>query len=376
MMVKTDSIKLGEVCGLQNGFAFKSKDYVSVGYRVIRIANVQQGRIIGKLPKFISETKAKKNERFIMDEDDLLISLTGDVGRVGRIKEHLLPAVLNQRVARVVDLNESKIYKDYFFYFLNSSFFEDLVIDSAEGAAQKNTSTKKILSIQVPVPSLVEQKRLVAILDEAFEAIDKAKENTEKNLQNAQEIFDSYSDGVFENPEKGWESKRIGEILKLEYGKPLPKSERVLEGGYPAYGANGEKCRSASYFFSRPSIVVGRKGSAGELTLVKEKFWPLDVTYYVTFNDTHYDLYFLYYLLKSKSLPQLAKGVKPGINRNEVYSLSIQVPGSLEEQKSVVSILDEFSKNSQKLQSLYNQKLSLFYQLKQSLLQKAFFGEL
>ena len=139
-----------------------------------------------------------------------------------------------------------------------------------------------------------------------------------------------------------WQTKTIGEIMKLEYGKPLSKSDRLSEGGYPAYGANGEKCRSRTYFIDNRSIVIGRKGSAGELTLTSEKFWPLDVTYYITFDDQNYDLKFLYYLLKLQSLPRLAKGVKPGINRNEVYSISVKVPESLLEQKRIVSILDEF----------------------------------
>jgi len=137
-----------------------------------------------------------------------------------------------------------------------------------------------------------------------------------------------------------WQTKTIGEIMKLEYGRPLPKSERLETGGYPAYGANGEKCRSSNFYVDQRSIVVGRKGSAGELKLAEEKFWPLDVTYYATFDPLCYDLKFLYYLLKTQDLPKLARGVKPGINRNDVYSIAVQVPESLPEQKRIVSILD------------------------------------
>lgn len=138
----------------------------------------------------------------------------------------------------------------------------------------------------------------------------------------------------------GWEKKQIRDILQLEYGKPLSSEDRKPIGRYPVYGANGEKARTDKFYFDKPSIIVGRKGSAGEVNLTESRFWPLDVTYFVTFDDHHYDLRFLYYLLTTLDLPSLAKGVKPGINRNEVYSQTTKVP-TLPEQRRIVGILDE-----------------------------------
>lgn len=138
----------------------------------------------------------------------------------------------------------------------------------------------------------------------------------------------------------GWSVKPLGEVLRLEYGKPLEAAERKPDGLYPVYGANGEKDRSDSFYHDKPSIIVGRKGSAGEINLTEERFWPLDVTYYVTFDNQRHDLQFLYYLLTTLELPKLAKGVKPGINRNEVYAQAVNVP-SLPEQRRILAILDE-----------------------------------
>ncbi len=137
----------------------------------------------------------------------------------------------------------------------------------------------------------------------------------------------------------GWEEKSVSEVLRLEYGKPLDESDRKPNGRYPVYGANGEKDRTDKFYYDKPSIIVGRKGSAGEINLTEPKFWPLDVTYFVTFDGRHHDLRFLYYLLTTLDLPSLAKGVKPGINRNEVYSQVIEVP-PLPEQQRIVGILD------------------------------------
>jgi len=139
---------------------------------------------------------------------------------------------------------------------------------------------------------------------------------------------------------KGWKGKKLGDVIQLEYGKPLPDSSRKSNGKYPVYGANGEKNRSDEYYYDKPSIIVGRKGSAGEINLTERRFWPLDVSYFVTFDDKEYDLRFLYYLLSNLELPKLAKGVKPGINRNEVYSIVVNIP-PLPEQKRIVAILDE-----------------------------------
>ena len=137
-----------------------------------------------------------------------------------------------------------------------------------------------------------------------------------------------------------WEQKKIGEILQLEYGKPLPASDRIPAGAFPVYGANGEKDRTDKFLCDKPSIVVGRKGSAGELKITAGKFWPLDVTYYAVFNQSKYDLKFLYYVLLTLDLPTLARGVKPGINRNDVYALTVMIP-PLSEQQRIVRLLDE-----------------------------------
>src|SRR6202162_3839276 len=137
----------------------------------------------------------------------------------------------------------------------------------------------------------------------------------------------------------GWKEITVGKVLQLEYGRPLDESDRKPDGRFPVYGANGEKDRTDRFYHDKPSIIVGRKGSAGEINLTEEKFWPLDVTYFVRFDEQQHDLRFLYYLLTTLELTKLAKGVKPGINRNEVYSQVTTVP-PLPEQKRIVGMLD------------------------------------
>lgn len=172
-----------------------------------------------------------------------------------------------------------------------------------------------------------------------------------------------------------WKEQSVGQILKLEYGKPLDKVHRKINGLYPVYGANGEKDRSDKYYFDKPSIIVGRKGSAGEVNLTERKFWPLDVCYFVTFDEQKYNLLFLYHLLLTLDLPSLARGVKPGINRNEVYAKIVKVP-SLPEQQRIVAKLDMIRREIQHLDDLYKQKINALEEIKKSLLYQALTGQL
>lgn len=261
--------------------------------------------------------------------------------------------------------------KRFLYYFCLSYDFTK----QDKGSGRPSLVKTDLLKIEIPLPTLSEQQFIVAILDEAFDSIAKAKANAEQNIKNAKELFESYLQALFTKERKDWETKKIGEVIKLEYGKPLPNDKRNQNGAYPIYGANGEKGRTDEFYHNKKTIIVGRKGSAGELNLTEEKFWPLDVTYFVTFDEKRYDVLFLYHLLSLLKLQKLAKGVKPGINRNEVYSLDTQFP-SLPEQKFIVQKLNDLSIETKKLDAIYKQKLNDLEELKKSILQKAFNGEL
>lgn len=137
-----------------------------------------------------------------------------------------------------------------------------------------------------------------------------------------------------------WQQVSLGEVLTLHYGKALPKGDRNPSGDIPLYGANGIKEYSDRSLSTGPSLIIGRKGSAGEITRVEGPFWPLDVTYFTEHDDTRVDFDFLEYALRMMDLPSFAKGVKPGINRNEVYGMPISLP-PLDEQKRIVAVLDQ-----------------------------------
>jgi len=250
-----------------------------------------------------------------------------------------------------------------------------LLNDMGSGTTFKELSGTKLATLEIPLPSLATQQKIVAKLDAIFAEIDTATAAAEANAINAEALFQSFLDNLFFNISKTNNPIKLSSVIKLEYGKGLEDNDRDLNGIYGAYGANGVKSKTNKFLYDKPSIVVGRKGSAGELTLVEEKFWALDVTYYVTHDTKNTDLNFLYYALKMLKIPSLAKGIKPGINRNDVYDLSIAVP-ILSEQKVLVEKILYVKKNLDIAKNLYKTKVSELNFLKQSILQQAFNGEL
>jgi type I restriction enzyme S subunit len=190
--------KLGEVCGFQNGFAFKSKTYKKEGTPVVRITNIQDEKIDLSKIVFIDPKDYNKDlSKYKIVKGDLLIAMSGaTTDKIGIYKTDK-ELLLNQRVGKFEPKNS--LDKTYLLNFLKTKVEESLIISA--GAAQPNLSTEQIKSFQIPTPPLPEQQRIVEILDKAFVAIDKAKQNAEQNLRNAKELFESYLNRIFE--EKG-----------------------------------------------------------------------------------------------------------------------------------------------------------------------------
>jgi type I restriction enzyme S subunit len=331
-----------------------------------------------KYKKKINKKKYLKSGKFpiISQEDKIINGFWNNPEDVYNIDKPIIIFGDHTRILKYIDYDfvlgadgakiiktKPNIIPKYFYYFLLSSDIKSL------GYSRHYKLLKKL---KLNLPPLPIQEKIVAKLDKIFAEIDKAIAIADTNIQNAKAYFRNFLSEILNN---NTNVKNIYEVLKLEYGKSLKQTDRDNNGLYAAYGANGIKTRTNKYLFDKPSIIVGRKGSAGELTLVKEKFWALDVAYYVTHDNTETDINFLFYSLQTKKLNSLAKGVKPGINRNEVYLLKIYVP-SINEQRSIVNKIKSIKKSIDKAILLYTSKSIEFSKLKQSILKQAFNGEL
>ncbi len=139
--------------------------------------------------------------------------------------------------------------------------------------------------------------------------------------------------------------RRFEEVCTLEYGASLPKEKRV-EGPYPVVGSNGITGYHNAYLVEGPVIVVGRKGSAGEVTLIEKNCFPIDTTYYIKRTEpAESDVSFLYWLLTTLNLPELRGGAGiPGLNRTDVYETHrIPLP-PLVVQKEIVAEIEGYQK--------------------------------
>ena len=180
-------VKLGDICNILNGYAFKSKEYVEDGIRVIRITNVQKGNIEDNDPKYYDISKIKELKNYMLKENDLLISLTGNVGRVGLLPKKLLPAGLNQRVGCLRIKDERNVSIEYLYQYFNSYNFERDCINNSNGIAQKNLSTEWLKNYKVSIPNLDEQNRIAKELRQ----IQKLKKLKEQQLKELNQLIKS-----------------------------------------------------------------------------------------------------------------------------------------------------------------------------------------
>ncbi|KKR87271.1 MAG: Type I restriction modification DNA specificity domain protein [Candidatus Uhrbacteria bacterium GW2011_GWC2_41_11] len=285
-------------------------------------------------------------------------------------------------------LQPKEILDSRFFYF----FLQSVDLKSL-GYARHYRLLKEI---DVSFPSLPEQHRIVKILDEVFEDTAKAKENAEKNLQNAKELFESYLQSVFANPGKDWEKKRLGDVYDVRDGThDSPKYQKV---GYALITSKNLKRDELDYqkikYISekdydkinerskvhKGDILFAMIGTIGSPVVIKTEpdFAIKNVALFKIPKEQN--SYFLKYFLDSKfvidKIMSEAKGTtQKFVGLGYLRDFKIQLP-KLDEQKSIVAKLDALSAETKKLEAIYKQKLADLDELKKSVLKRAFNGEL
>ena len=169
----------------------------------------------------------------------------------------------------------------------------------------------------------------------------------------------------------GWSLKRLGDVCTFEYGKALKAIDRVQSGCYPVYGSNGVVGYHNQYTVKAPFIVVGRKGSAGKVIFSRIHGYPIDTTFYISFDKDSLNSYFLYQTLNNLELEKevITTGV-PGLNRHIAYEKIILLP-PYEEQKAIADILHTWDAAIEKTEALIAAKERQFGWLVTKLLNKS-----
>ena len=232
----------------------------------------------------------------------------------------------------------------------------------------------KLKVMPVSFPPLAEQQRIVGLLDEAFEGLATAKANAEKNLQNARALFESHLH--VEQAEKSM----LGDLVNIKTGK-LDANAAVEGGKFAFFTCSRDIFAIDTYAFDCEAILLAGNNAVGDFNVkhYQGKFNAYQRTYVITVNEKKRVLYrFLYFQLlkslkkfKAQSVGSGTKFLKLGM----IKELQIELP-SLDEQRRIVSRMDSVSEETQRLASIYEQKLEALEALKKSLLHQAFAGEL
>ena len=284
--------------------------------------------------------------------------------------------------------------KFVYYYYFSSKFKNDFFTELA--GIIGGVSANKFKNIEIPVPPLSEQHRIVSILDEVFLFIDKVKSNTEQNIENIKELFENYLQDVFEKKGDNWEEKTLGEIANIEYGYTDKSTE---EGDYryvriTDIDKNGELILDEkkyikyskeveNFIVEDNDLLMARTGATFAKVLLYKNYEPSVFASYlirIKFKEKiENELY--WYFTKTKfywnQANSLSSGAaQPHFNGAAVKQVVFSYPKFIKEQKIVINNFRALTVEIKKLEAIYNQKINDLDDLKKSILQKAFNGEI
>jgi type I restriction enzyme S subunit len=288
--------------------------------------------------------------------------------------------------------------QDYLYYFLGSAAAYKQFDGLAAGSTVRNLNTELVKRVVLPLPPLAEQQRIVTVLDEAFAGLATVTANVEKNLKNSREVFDSYLDSVITRKGEGWKERLLGELCFL-FVDSAHRTPKYQPDGIPALRprdvVNGELSLTEAARVSEEEFEIQSKRhrpAAGDIVYSRELSYGwaavlpesprvcLSQGMCLFRPNSDLDTSFLLYVLNGpivrKQAVRAAVGTAhPHINLGDIKGYRIPVP-SLDEQRGIAGELDVLSEWIQRLASSYTSKLNLVSELKQSILRRAFSGEL
>jgi type I restriction enzyme S subunit len=387
---------LGEISEIINGGTPDTSERKYWDGEILWITPKDMGKLNGifvsDTERKITETGLKNSSAKILPVNSIILSSRAPIGHLAINK---MPISTNQGCKGIIP--ENNLNPLYLYYFLKHS--TPLLNELGSGTTFKELSGSKLAEVIVPLPPLSEQQRIVAILDQAFDAIARAKANIEKNLANARELFESTLNANLSNLNMEWENKKLGEIFEIERGgSPRPISSYLTKEpngvnwikigdtkGITKYiYKTEEKIRPEGVRKSRMvyegDFILSNSMSFGRPYIMKTTGCIHDGWLVLRAKTKNIDQDFLYYVLGSNLIfsqfDKLAAGsTVRNLNIGLVKSVTIPLP-PLGEQQTIVTRLEVLSAEVKKLEALYQQKLADLDELKRSILQKAFNGEL
>ena len=321
-------VKLGEVVEVRNGGTpnTKNPDYWNGG-------DICWATLVDTKNKYLYDTERKITQEGLNNSSAVLLPMNTVIfssrATIGDVSIAKVPTATNQGYKNFI-CNPDVLHYEYLYYVLK--FYAKEIATLAVGMTYKEISSTNIKNYQIPLLPLEVQQQIV----NECEAVDQETDQARQTVTSAKHQIEAKVQSVIN---AGYEMKNIDRVLTLEYGISLTEKERI-SGDFPVYGSNGVVGSHNEFLVKAPGIIVGRKGSAGEINWSDKSCTPIDTTFYVKLLDeTATDLKFTYHMLKSLNLPSLKVGSGPGgINRNNVYGLQIPMPPLNVQQQLVVEV--------------------------------------
>ena len=385
---------LEEVCIVERGSSPRPiKNFITddgSGVNWIKIGDCS-GKYVTSTAQKITEEGAKKSRH--VKEGDFVISNSMSYGKPYILK---IDGYIHDGWF-VLRLNKNLVNADYFYYLLSSNYVKEQYDALATGAIVQNISSDLIKRVQFNLPSLSEQERIVAKLDKAFEAIDKVKANAEQNLNNTKELFNNTLDSKIRTLYKNSSTQKLSEVCDVRDG--THDSPKYLDKrGHPFVTSKNLKndkidMEKITYISDsdfekineRSKVDIGDVlfamiGTIGNPVVITEEpdFAIKNVALFKNINKL--EPQYLKFLLKSPSVLLKMQLEANGTTQKFValkYLRNFMVPvPSLSQQQKIVEKLDALQEQTKQLEAIYTKKIKDLDELKQSILQKAFRGEL
>lgn len=388
---------IGEVCDVVNGGTPKTG--IEAYWRGLHhwITPAEMGRrsnpYIGQTERTITDEGLRNSSARLLPPYSIILSSRAPIGH---LVINTTPMATNQGCKGLVPLDN--LYYKYIFYYLMS--IVPLLNELGNGATFKELSGGNLKKVPIPVPPLPEQQRIVGILDEAFEDIARAKANAEKNIQNARELFDSYLQLFFDHRSQannGWQPKKIIDVCSVINGGTPKTGNAAYWNGPHQWITPAEMGKNKNPYISKTKRTItdeGLRDSSARLlpphSVILSSRAPIG---YLAINTVpmatnqgckgliptngldHKYLY--YHLVRSVSLlNELGTGATFNeLSGSKLKGVPIYVP-PLPEQHRIVVLTDKIKEETQHLETFYQQKLASLDELKKSLLDQAFSGQL
>jgi len=355
--------ELNNISNFINGFAFKSSQFQNEGIPIVRIGNLLNEVI--DLSDKVSYEENTKLEPYLLQKNDILIAMSGATTGKIAYNKHSDKLYLNQRIG-CLRVKESILPK-YLFNFLKGK--KNYLLSLAGGSAQPNLSSNDIKKVNIPIPPLEQQEKIVKVLDLTSNLIEKQKELLEKyDLFLKSKFIEMFGDPIL-NP-MGWKVVNFEDIMVLQRGYDLPINDRA-DGNIEVYGSNGVLDYHSEAKVKNGGVITGRSGTLGKVHYTLGDYWPLNTTLFSKDLKGNNIIYLAYFLEMFK-VERFSQGAGvPTLNRNLVHKeKTYKVP--LELQNKFASIVEKIETIKEK----ENQKLKQFEDLHNSMMNKAFKGEI